>query len=757
MAGPLKGKKLLARVRARYQVMYEADQENRKKALEDLRFVNVPGEQWDPNMRQERGERPCLEFNKLRVNGKRVINEIRANRPQGKVRAVENGDKEIAEIYEGLCRNISNISDFDTIVDHAAEYQVDAGMGAWRIETRYSADDSFDQDICIKGIKNPFCLYADPACEDHLKRDAEDWILTDKLSNAAFEKKYGKAAKSDFEELGGFDDEDDWNDGEFVRIAEYWYKEPHTKEIWQVQGPEGFLTVDSESDEARGIPPEAIVNRRTVRTHKIMMCIVSGQKILEGPVEWPGRDFPFVMIYGETKVIEGKFCWWGLHRFAKDAQKTYNVDRTAAVEAVAGAPKEYFWATPKQAEGHLKHWQDAHRRNYPFKLYNADSAVPGPPVRIPGADVPVALLQLLVADSQDIRDVTGLHEASFGEESSEKSGIALARKQAQGQIVTYNFPDNMSKGICRTWEILVDLIPNVYDAEREVRIIGQDETEDYKRVNQLVFDPATGKTVRVNDLSTGKYDVAITSGPSYATLRQEATEVYGQVLAQSPEMTQLIGDLFFKSLDYPYADEIAERMQTMLPPQIQQRMLEGKDIPPEAQAVMAQAEQMMAAVQQHGQLVEQAAQEVKDEQTGLEKVKADIRVASADLRRQQADFKATVAEKMADLRILEAELDAKAQELGEDSEQFSQMKQAIQESMQTIQAMDQMIATYMDAEVQRVNAMDEEIKRPKPKLKSARLKRENGQMFSEMEFDDGSIRKLLAQRRNGQLEAVPVE
>src|SRR5512139_1564168 len=82
-------KDLLQRIHDRHKVMTEADEENRRCAKDDVRFVNVPGEQWDPNMRKDRGDRPCLEANSLRINGKRVINEIRANRPQGHVRAVE--------------------------------------------------------------------------------------------------------------------------------------------------------------------------------------------------------------------------------------------------------------------------------------------------------------------------------------------------------------------------------------------------------------------------------------------------------------------------------------------------------------------------------------------------------------------------------------------------------------------------------------------------------------------------------------------
>ena len=188
-----KNKKLLEKIRKRYTIMTEADEYNRRLAMDDMKFVNVPGSQWDYNMKIERGNRPCYEFNKLRITCKRIINEMRANRPSGKVRGTEDGDKETAEIYEGLIRNIWNVSDGDTVIDTAAEYQVTSGMGAWRIITEYANDNAFDQDIKIEQIQNPFCLYADPSAKDILKRDAYDWILTEKISNESFEQKHGRS------------------------------------------------------------------------------------------------------------------------------------------------------------------------------------------------------------------------------------------------------------------------------------------------------------------------------------------------------------------------------------------------------------------------------------------------------------------------------------------------------------------------------------------------------------------------------------
>ena len=737
-------KKLLERIHDRWKVMKEADEQNRNAAMDDLRFVTIPGEQWDPNMKKERGDRPCLEFNRLRVTGKRVINEIRANRPQGKVRAVEGGDKEGAELREGLVRNIANISDFETITDQAAEYVVDAGIGAWRIVTEYASEDVFDQDILIKGIKDPFNLYCDPAAQDPLKRDAEDWILTERISNSTYEKKYGEAAKSDFE-ASEFDDYEDWADDETVRIAEYWWKEPAEKEIWLIQRmkPDGTpetITVDSTSDEARLLAEQGVkpVKRRMCQTHKIMMCIASGDAILEGPTEQAGSQHRFVLLHGEMKVVDGKTIWHGLHRFAKDAQRSYNINRTAADEHVATATKAHDWATPKQAEGHMKAWSEAHKKNFPFKLYNPDPMAPGAPVRIPGPDVPVALIQQTAIAAQDIRDVEGLHEASFGEESGEKSGIALQRKQAQAQIVTYNYPDNIAKGVRRTWEIILDLIPHIYDADRELRIIGADGAEDYKRINAIVQDEKTGQAIRVNDMTSGKYDVTVTTGPSFSTQRQEAAQVWSEISARDPRLLGVAGDLIVKSFDLPYSEEIGQRFQTLLPPQIQQQLSEGKKVPPEVQAVMAQAQQAMQLVQQQSQLVQQAAAEVETNKADAEKARANVEKAIADLKAERAEFEAVIAKQMAALQTREAQLIAK------EAGVTIQENQASQSTSEIAARASQEIAAAASSVMQAAEAALAQIRTERampmmmpnrPRIRAIHARRENGELLAIPEYE----------------------
>jgi hypothetical protein len=735
-------KDLLARIRERVNLMIEADWENRRAAMEDLKFVNVPGEQWDERLKQKRKRRPCYEFNKLRITCKRIINDMRANRPAGKVRGVEDSDKKTAEIYEGLIRNIWNRSDGDTVIDYAAEYQVPAGMGSWRISSKYAYEDAFDQDLCVEPIHNPFALFWDPAAKDLMKRDAMDCALVDRIPKNVYETRWPNRKLIDWEP-NEWDDEGEWEDEHTVRVVEYWYKELVDKELWLLQDGK-VIAADSPEAQVPEIRAQ-VVRKRQSKCYKVKMAIASGEAILEES-EWAGSELPFVTVYGEHMVIDGKLRWHGLVRWARDPQMAYNVSRTAMIETVAMTPQAKFWATPAQAKGHMDKWEQAIAENIPVMQYNPDPAAPGAPVPTPGAQVPAALVQLSMLDSEDIKAVTGIFDPSLGNNAPEKSGRAIIARQQQGEIATFNYQDNMAKGIRRTWEILIDLVPKVYDTERELRILGADGAEDYVMVNQVVMDPATGKATKVNDLAQGRYDVTVTIGPSFTTKRQEAAETYLQLAQASPAVMAVAGDLVFKAIDLPYSEEIADRLKAMLPPPIQQMLTQGKEIPPEAQAVMAQAAQAMQLVEQQNALVAQAAQELLQEKEGVEKGKAEIETALARLETKKAQFDAHVAQQIAkltqmqsQLQVGDAQLQAKVTQAqmqsfedanaGEREKLESQVAQALER----INEMAQQFAVSAAQVLQQIQA---QANQPKPRLKAMKARRVNGELIAEPVFEE---------------------
>jgi hypothetical protein len=683
--------KLLAEARKRYKAATEADRENRQLALEDLRFVHEPGAQWDERVKEARGDtRPCYEFNTLRITCKRIINDIRANRPAGRVRAVEDGDKDTADVIEGLARNIWEVSEGDAAVDAAAEYQVAGGFGAWRVNTEYADDSSWEQDIRIKGIPNPFCLYMDPAAQDDMGRDATYWLLTTKMGKEAFEAKYGDIPVIEWES-SEFDDDDEWEGEDSVRICEYWYRKPIVKRL--------ALLVDGQTVdlEAAPVPPEMIRRTRDVKSYQICMAIVSGDRVLEGPHEWAGSMFPFVPVFGERVIIDGKRQWFGIVRHAKDAQRLHNFNLTTAAEAASTAPKTKFWATAAQAEGNTEHWAKAHDQNLPYMLYNPDTMAPGPPQQMAGAQIPAAFLGLAQYSGEGIKAVTGIFDSSLGAKSNESSGIAIRQRQAQGEIATFNYGDNIARAVRRTFEILVDLIPKIYDSERSIRILGTDGAEQYARINTIGPDGQA-----LNDLTRGKYDVQVQVGPNFGTKRQEAAEIYMGLSQGNPQVMGVAGDLIFKALDLPYSDDMAERMKTMLPPQVQQMLAAkdkqgGKALPPEAQMAMAQADQAMALVQQQSQLVQAAAAEVETNQAEAEKAAAGLEVQAAKMQADYQRMLADIAKKEAGLVLKEAQLIAQA---AGDEAATGAARQEVEAERQDIGAMVAESTAQLQAQVQ---------------------------------------------------------
>lgn len=669
-------KALLKRIRERCALMIEGDRDNRTDAKTDIRFVSVPGAQWDDSVKKARNGRPCYEFDKLSIKTQRVINEMRANRPAGKVRAVEDSDKATAEVREGICRNIANVSDLDTICDYAGVYQTEGGMGAWRVTTEYVKNALKKQRIRAEPIPNPFCLYWDPASTDPLKRDAADWCLIDTLSRAAYVSKYPKAKKVSFEE-GELTADSDWDNKEQIRVCEYWYKEPYTRELWLLQNGK---TIDPAKEEKRRPGSRAklepqVIDKGNVDCDRIMMCIASGEAILEGPLEQAGTSHRFIVVHGAWKIVDDKPKWWGLVRKAKDAQKSYNVERTAYVEDTA-TPNTQFWATAKQAAGHTDTWDKAQTENLPYMLYNSDPQANGPPQRMQATPVPTARVQAMMMADQELKDVTGVYDAALGEKSNEKSGVAITRREQQTQLVNFNYPDNMAKGVQRTWEIFNDLIGEVMDTEQIVRTLGIDGAEDYIKINTSGFDDK-GMPIIVNDLTTGEFDVTVTVGPSFATQSQEASDFYATMAQSDPLLMQTAPDLVYKAAQTPYADEIAERRRAMLPPQIQEIINKDKKLPPEVTQALQQVKQMQAVVDQHGQLVQAA-------QAELEQNKADTAKQVSDLNVKRAQFDADVAKSLANITMQEAALtlmQAKA-EAGQSTEAIGAAQEALKGDVQ---------------------------------------------------------------------------
>lgn len=587
---------VLERAKKRLKICIDNENQERKEKLEDLKFLN--GEQWDSGVEAERKRdgRPMITVNKLPQFLKQVVNEQRQNSPQIKVLPAGGGsDPDTARIFGGLIKNIEAQSRASEAYDTGFYYAAATGEGYFRVVTQYSADDTFDQDIRIEKINNPFSVYLDPNHQRVDGSDAKYALITEMVPKEDFKERFGKEFEATELETGTGDEQVFWNEEEKVRVAEYWEISQSEKTLYLMQDGS---TVSDENGK-----PEGFIRERKVLAPKVTQYILTGSEVIETN-EWPGKYIPIIKVTGDELWIEGKRYTFGLIRFAKGPQQMYNYWRTAATELVALAPKAPWLVTPKQIENHQDQWDEANVRSYPYLLYNSDPAAPMPQ-RVGFANSPVGAVSEALQANDDMKQVTGINDASRGITSNETSGKAIMARKTQGDIANFNYIDNLSQSVSYCGRILVDLIPKIYDAERMVRINGPDGKQQLIPVNKEVMDPMTGVLTVLNDITVGEYDVEVSVGPNYATRRQENRDSMIEFLQYAPNVAPILAPMIAKNMDWEGADELAEQLKMMLPPELRGGQ---PQIP----------EELQKAMMEHQQLIQQQQQEIdklKQDQT----------------------------------------------------------------------------------------------------------------------------------------------
>ena len=613
----------------------EHDEHNRKAFEDDIDFALLEN-QWPERVRRDREleGRPCLTVNKLVSMGRQVVNDARRNKPGIKVLPVDDqADPDTAEILNGVIRNIEQSSNAEVAYDTALEHAVFGGFGYFRINTRYSSDDTFQQDIVIERVSNPLSVY--PDCYS-TGADSADWnycFVTDSMTKAAFDKAYPGAEQADWQGEAWKDMASPWLDGDFVQVAEYWTRDKVKKSILLLS--DGMVIDADDYEKSREVFDALgieVKGQREVDSHRVRQRIMSGAEVLE-TVEWAGKYIPIVPVYGSEVNLKGKRHFRSLIRGAKDAQRMFNYWRTTSTELVALAPKAPFIGRKGAFETDAAKWATANTQSHAFMEYDGGEA----PQRQPFSGVPAGALQEALNASDDIKSVMGIYDASLGARSNETSGKAIIARQMESDNATFHFVDNLSRAIRHAGRIMIDLIPQVYSVPQVLRIVGEDGEPDMKRVNQPVQeqeeDPQTGQmreVTKIYDLTAGRYDLTVSAGPSFASLRQEAANQMIELIRAYPDAAPVIGDLLVKNLDWPGADEIADRMR--------KAMGGAEEGAPDAQ--MGQAQEVM---QQYASALQQAQQRLQalEADKSLEARKLDIAAYEAETKRISAETRET--------------------------------------------------------------------------------------------------------------------
>lgn len=549
-------------MRKEYQLDLDADYENRRQAVDDKQFA--AGEQWDPIVLEHRKGLPNLVINTVPQFIAQLVGDWRQDRNGIKVVPQEDGDVETASIRGDLIRAIEQNSRAQRVYDDTFESVCQCGDGSFRINVEYAKESVFDQDIFVRPINDALSVVWDRMSVDPTGRDARHVFVDDTLPIKEFKRRFGDEPYSMLNDIsqstraelraGG------WLADDEARVTEYWRMLERNRVIGLFQ--DGSIhVIDAENYdqiiEKHGMPERTRVAPCTYA----QMHLVTGFAILAGPYEYKLTRLPIIRMTGRTVNIAGRRIRYGLVRFMKDAVRLRNFWRSVAAEQLGYAPKAQWIATESAVEGREDEIRKAHLSRDPLLVVNDEAQID---VNIKRLDPPapqMALLNEAQVNSQDMKDITGLHDASLGIKSNETSGKAIMARQREGDVASLTYYDNGNESILEGGDVINQLISQIYDATRVVRVVGEDESTKLIKINDP-WDPASP------DLSVGQYDVAMTTGASYTTRRVEAAEAMMQAVQVYPEIMQVAGDLVVKAQDWPGAEELAERLVKTIPPQL---------------------------------------------------------------------------------------------------------------------------------------------------------------------------------------------
>ena len=639
-AGLKKNKDIIQEALTAFKDGSESWENSYKRGEEDAEFCF--GEQWPSKIRREREKQnlPCLTENRVLAHVHQVVNDVRQANLAIKVSPVDDkADPETANVLRGMIRNIEVRSDADTVYDTACFNSVTRGFGFIKVCTDYADEETFEQDIFIDRIINSNSVLVDPASTAIDGSDMEWCIVYDDIPREEYKRKWPKA------DLSGFkvDIPSEWHNKDVIRVADYYKKEYKKENIYRDQFGEIYT---QEQAENQGLDIESM-EQREVKRCKVMLYRLSSQEILE-KTEILSKYIPIVPVYGEEAFLDGKREIFSLIHQAKDPQRMYNYWKSASTSIIALQSKAPWTAYADQIEPYKEQWLNANTGNPSVLLHEPvvkEGVLLPPPQRQAPPTGSSAMIQEAMMAADGIKASLGMFDASMGAQGNEQSGRAIIARQREGDNATFHFIDNLSKSIKHVGRILVDMIPRVYDTPRIARIIGEDDKELIVPINQPIEQQIDG--VKLNkaqqfSLKTGKYDVVVSVGQSYATKRQETVDAMLQLFQAKPDLAPLIGDIFVKNLDIAEADLIAKRIQAVMPPEVLQA--DGAENVQLQQASMM-IEQLKQQLQTMAQELEnKQAEQAQDYDIELQKLEIDRQKLAIDAAKAEADIKKMQAE-----------------------------------------------------------------------------------------------------------------
>jgi hypothetical protein len=496
-------KDLLKQARARFKMGQEAELEQRKMELDDLRFYN--GEQWDKDLLDSRKgmsigsgagsqivpARPSLTINKTREPVRQVLNQERQSEMGVELVPADDWggmtgeiDHSEIELREGIIRRIQRDSEAADARTWAFSRAVQGGRGYSLVNTRYVPGKTWDQEVYINRIYNQSAAMLDPAHEQPDGSDARWGFIWADVPYDQYKAEYGtrngkknrladNISDNEWRTLG--DEQPDWfqtaksgKDEEgtrMVRVGDYYYEELTSKSlcllesgeaVWKDELPEGF-------------PADQIKETREVIDRQIKWCKIDGcdDDVLD-ETEWPGHYIPIIKVVGEELQPTGKdrVCE-GIVRSMKDSCRGFNYSVSKFVERFGLTSIPPIMMAEGQDEGFEEEYDALNTRalsRVHYRQVDLDGRPAPPPFKPPSASAEVGDVGMgLQLFNDAIVSTSRVPETALGHvDPSVKSGKLANALIQQAEQGTSNYLDNLRRSMRHEARVVNDLLYPIY-------------------------------------------------------------------------------------------------------------------------------------------------------------------------------------------------------------------------------------------------------------------------------------------------------
>jgi len=502
----------------------EDDRAWRTSAEEDFEFFL--GHQWgsEDQASLKSQKRPCLTINKLKPMVNLAIGWYIRNRYTVNVLPKERGDEEVAKVLSYIIRHILHNTDASWKEVRAVSDGLICGRGYRMLTLDYSQDAYGDVGV---GWADPLSIIYDPMAVEPNLSDAEFVMRYALMPLKRMQQVYGASA----EQVKAVQKPSDTHAFNFIyrnqfdakrynqyMVLECWYKD-YTRR-WQIinqETGEPLADVDSKQLAEATASYYAMQGHRLAikafRPARIKVKTICGDHVLaSGDSPFSETDYPIVPYF--ASLVGGEHQ--GLVTLGKDAQREFNKRRSELLHILITTGHS-GWIREENSLVNENQFEDYAATPGLDLVVKRSARRPDLPRQIQPPMPPNDYVNASLMATQDIQATTGLNDDVLGIASnSEASGRAIYLRREQGLMSLADQMENHRYSLIQLGRILVRTIQKHYTREKVFRIIGDDgKSIQTYAINQRL--PAVDRLL--NDVTLGKYDVAVSEQPDSPTQR----------------------------------------------------------------------------------------------------------------------------------------------------------------------------------------------------------------------------------------------